>query len=166
MLHPDDVFIAPTASVLGDVRFGKEVNVWFGAVLRGDMAPIIIGDTTNIQDLCVLHCDEGKDLIIGTNVTVGHRALIHCRRVGDTCLIGMGAILLAGAEVGEGCLIGAGAVVRENTKVPARSIVVGVPGRIIGETTDAQLADFTERARRYHRVALRHARGEVTSLNS
>ncbi|OGG51738.1 MAG: hypothetical protein A3F84_07590 [Candidatus Handelsmanbacteria bacterium RIFCSPLOWO2_12_FULL_64_10] len=154
-------FVAETARVLGDVRLAEGVSVWYGAVLRGDMAPISVGAKTNLQDLCVVHCDWGRDLAIGANVTIGHNAIVHCRRIGDACLIGMGSILLGGAEIGEGCLIGAGAVVREGAKIPPRSIVVGVPGKVIGETTDAQLADFVERAERYWEVAQRHLRGEL-----
>ena len=155
-----EAYVAPTASVMGAVELGRGANVWFGSVLRGDMAPIRVGETTNIQDLCVLHCDAGEDLVMGANVTVGHNAIIHCRRVGDTCLIGMGAILLGGAEVGDGCLVGAGAVVRENQKIPDRSIVVGVPAKVIGRTTDAQVADFIERAKHYLEMAQRHAAGD------
>lgn len=153
-------FVAETARVIGDVRLADGVSVWYGAVLRGDMAPITVGARTNLQDLCVLHCDWERDLVIGSDVTVGHGAIVHARRVGDTCLIGMGSILLGGAEIGDGCLVGAGAVVREGAKIPPRSVVVGVPGKVIGATTDAQLADFVERAARYWEVAQRHARGD------
>jgi carbonic anhydrase/acetyltransferase-like protein (isoleucine patch superfamily) len=155
-------YVAENAVVLGDVRMATGVSIWYGAVIRGDMAPIAIGARTNIQDGCVLHCDPGEDLAIGADCTVGHQAMIHARKVGERCLIGIGAILLAGAEIGDGCLVAAGALVREGRKIPARSIVVGVPGRVIGQTTDAQWEEFAERAKRYLQTALRHVEGRTT----
>ncbi len=154
-------FVAENATVLGDVRLGPNASVWYGAVVRGDMAPIAIGEFTNLQDNCVLHCDPGMDLNFGRYVTVGHLAMIHGRKIGDRCLIGIGAIVLANAEIGEGSLIAAGALVRESQIVPARSIVVGVPGKIVGRTTDAQLEEFEERAKRYAQTARRHAEGRI-----
>lgn len=154
-------YIAENATVVGEVWLAPGASVWYGAVVRGDMASITIGECSNIQDLCVLHCDPGMDLVIGKYVTVGHQAMIHGCSIGDRCLIGIQSILLAGAEVGEGSLIAAGALVRESQTIPPRSIVVGVPGKIIGRTTDAQLAEFEERAKRYREVAERHVRGEV-----
>lgn len=154
-------FVAENAVVVGAVRLAPKVSVWYNAVLRGDMAPIEIGECTNIQDGCVLHCDPGKDLVVGAHVTVGHMAMIHARRVGDRCLIGINSILLGGAEIGDGCLIAAGALVREDQKIPPRSIVVGIPGKVIGQVTDAQLAEFEERARRYFQTARRHVEGKV-----
>jgi len=154
--------VAENATVVGDVRCAKGVSIWYNAVVRGDMAPISIGEYTNIQDLCVLHCDPGEDLTVGALVTVGHMAMIHARRVGDRCLIGINSILLGGAEIGDGCLIAAGALVRERQKIPARSIVVGVPGKVIGQITDAQWREFEDRAMRYHATARRHVDGKVS----
>ena len=154
-------YVAENAVVTGEVRLSRGASVWYGAVVRGDMASITIGETTNIQDLCVLHCDPGLDLTIGREVTVGHMAMIHARSVGDHCLIGINSILLGGAEIGEGCLIAAGALVREHEIIPPRSIVVGVPGKIIGKTTDAQVESFVERARRYEETARRHVEGRA-----
>lgn len=154
-------YVAENAVVVGDVRLARQVSVWYHAVIRGDMAPITVGEGTNIQDGCVLHCDPGLDLAIGAHVTVGHMAMIHARRVGDRCLIGIQSILLGGAEIGDGCLIAAGALVREGQVIPPRSIVVGVPGKVIGQVTDAQLAQFEERARRYAATARRHVDGQV-----
>lgn len=148
-------------TVLGDVRLGPGVSIWYGAVVRGDMAPITLGEATNIQDNCVLHCDPGMPLEIGRFVTVGHLAMIHGRRIGDRCLIGIGSMILANAEIGDGSLIAAGALVRESQIIPPRSIVVGVPGRIIGQTTDRQVEEFEERAKRYLLTAKRHAEGRV-----
>ncbi|MBI2931085.1 MAG: gamma carbonic anhydrase family protein [Planctomycetes bacterium] len=154
-------FVAENATVLGDVRIGQGASLWYNAVARGDLASITIGERTNIQDGCVLHCDPDLDLVIGSQVTVGHLAMIHARRVGDLCLIGIHAILLGGAEIGDGCLIAAGALVREGQKIPAHSVVVGVPGKIVGQVTQEQLRDFEDRARRYHALARRHADGKV-----
>ena len=155
------VYIAKNATVTGDVRLAKGVNVWYGAVLRGDMAAITVGECTNIQDLCVLHCDPGLELTIGKFVTIGHSAVIHGKSIADKCLIGMHATLLAGSEIGEGCIVAAGSLVRENQKVPARSIVAGVPAKPIGQVTEEQFRTFEDRAMRYLATARRHAEGKI-----
>jgi carbonic anhydrase/acetyltransferase-like protein (isoleucine patch superfamily) len=154
-------YVAENAVVCGRVSVARGASVWYGAVVRGDMASITIGDFSNIQDGAVLHCDPGKDLVIGKHVTVGHLAMIHAKSVGDGCLIGIHATLLSGAVVGEGCLIAAGALVKEDQVVPPRSIVVGVPGKVIGQTDDAFLKQSVDRALRYHATARRHADGKV-----
>lgn len=152
-------FAAENAVVVGPVRVGRGSSLWYGVVVRADMGQITIGEYCDIQDLSVLHCDPGKDLVIGDFVTAGHHAMVHARRVGSRTLVGIGSILLGGCDVGEGCLIAAGALVLEDQVVPPRSIVVGVPGKIVGRTTDEQVAGFEERARRYYENALRHERG-------
>lgn len=154
-------YVASNAVVIGDVRLAKDVNIWYGAVLRGDMASITVGECTNIQDNCVLHCDPGLDLAIGRWVTIGHSAVIHGKSIADKCLIGMHATLLAGSEIGEGSLVAAGSLVRENQKVPPRSIVAGVPAKEIGRTTDEFYATFVDRAQRYLATALRHVKGKI-----
>ena len=154
-------YVAENAVVCGRVSVARGASVWYGAVVRGDMASITIGDFSNIQDGAVLHCDPGKDLVVGKHVTVGHLAMIHAKSVGDGCLIGIHATLLSGAVVGEGCLIAAGALVNEDQVVPPRSIVVGVPGKVIGQTDDAFLKQSVDRALRYHATARRHADGKV-----
>lgn len=151
-------YVAENAVVTGDVRCAKGVNVWFGAVIRADLAPIVIGEYTNVQDLCVMHTDPDEDLVIGKNVTLGHNAVIHGRRIGDACLIGMGAILLGGSEIGEGCLIGAGTLVREKQIIPPHSIAVGVPARIIGKTDAKTIADHLARAQGYCRNAMKYVK--------
>ena len=161
LVDKNGVFVAENATVVGDVRLAQGVNIWYGAVLRGDMAPITVGDYTNIQDLCVLHCDPGLELTIGMFVTIGHAAVIHGKSIADKCLIGMGSTLLAGSEIGEGCIVAAGALVRENQKVPPRSIVAGVPAKEIGKVTDAQFATFEDRAMRYYATARRHVEGKI-----
>lgn len=154
-------FVAENAVVCGRVSIARGASVWYGAVVRGDMSSITIGDYTNIQDGAVLHSDPGKDLVVGRHVTVGHLAMIHAKSVGDGCLIGIHSTLLSGAVVGEGCLIAAGALVKENQVVPPRSIVVGVPGKVIGQTDDAFLEQSADRALRYHATARRHVDGKV-----
>lgn len=154
-------FVAENAVVCGRVLLGTGVSVWYGAVVRGDLASITVGDYTNLQDGCVLHCDPEKDLRIGRLVTVGHLAMIHAREVGDRCLIGIHATLLSGAVIGEGSLIAAGALVREDQVVPPRSIVVGVPGKVIGQTDEAFWKESEARALRYHALARRHVDGKT-----
>jgi len=154
-------FVAENAVVCGRVSLARGSSVWYGAVVRGDMASISVGEYTNIQDGAVLHCDPGKDLVLGRHVTVGHLAMIHAKSVGDSCLIGIHAILLSGAVVGEGCLIAAGALVREDQTIPPRSIVAGVPGKILGQTDDAFLQQSIDRALRYHATARRHVEGKT-----
>src|SRR5262245_31080787 len=144
-IQKDGVYLAENATVIGDVRLARGVNVWHGAVLRGDMAPITVGENTNIQDLCVLHCDPGLDLSIGKFVTIGHAAVIHGKSIADKCLVGMGSILLAGSEIGEGCIVAAGALVREDEKVAPRSVVAGVPAKPIGPVTDEQFTTVEDR---------------------
>ncbi|SRR5258708_22142420 len=161
LVDPGGYFVAENAVVCGRVSLAPGSSVWYGAVIRGDMSSITVGEYTNIQDGAVLHCDPGKDLVIGRHVTVGHLAMIHAKSVGDRCLIGIHSILLSGAVVGEGCLIAAGALVKEDQVIPARSIVVGVPGKIIGQTDDLFLQQSVDRALRYHATARRHGDGKI-----
>lgn len=135
----DHYWIAPTAAVMGNVRLGTDVSIWWHAVLRGDNEPIIIGDRSNIQDGSVLHNDPGFPLEIGANVTVGHMAMLHGCKIGQGSLIGIGAVVLNGAEIGEECLIGAKALIPEGKKIPPRSLVMGMPGKIVGEVTDEHI---------------------------
>lgn len=133
-------YLAPGAIVIGDVRIGQDVSIWFNAVLRGDNEPIILGDGSNIQDGCVIHTDPGYPVEIGENVTVGHNATIHGCRIGDGSLIGMGATVLNGVQIGARCLIGANSLVREGMIIPDGSLVVGVPAQIV-RTLAAETAD-------------------------
>jgi carbonic anhydrase/acetyltransferase-like protein (isoleucine patch superfamily) len=154
-------YVAENAVVLGDVRLAKGVSIWYGTVVRGDLASVTIGEDTNVQDLSVLHCDPGLDLVIGRHVTIGHKAMVHARSVGDAALIGIGAVLLAGARVGEGSIVAAGAVVRENQEIPPGSIAAGVPAKVIGPVDDAARKEALLRAARYLALARRHAQGEL-----
>lgn len=130
-------WIHPSAVIIGRVKIGACASVWPGAVLRGDVDAIDVGDGSNIQDLAVLHANYNKPVTVGAGVTVGHGAIIHGSRVGDHCLIGMGAIVMD-AEVGEFSLIGAGAVLTPGTKIPAGSLVIGTPGRVARKLGEAE----------------------------
>ena len=136
-----DAFVAETAAVIGDVKIAKDCSVWFGASVRGDCAPITVGEGTNIQDNATLHCEIDRPLVVGKNVTIGHNALVHCSSVGDGSLIGMGARLLDGAVIGKNCVIGAGAVVKEYTVVPDGTLMVGVPARAVRELSEEQIKE-------------------------
>jgi carbonic anhydrase/acetyltransferase-like protein (isoleucine patch superfamily) len=138
-IHPT-AFIAPGAAVLGDVTIGEDASVWYGAVVRGDLAPIVIGARTNVQDGAIVHVDEGVPCMIGQRVGVGHRVILHGCTVEDECLIGMGSILLNGVRIGSGSVVAAGAVIPEGMQVPPRSVVMGVPGRIV-RPVDASLTE-------------------------
>jgi carbonic anhydrase/acetyltransferase-like protein (isoleucine patch superfamily) len=137
-------WVAPSADVLGDVTLGEHASVWYGCVLRGDIAPIRIGAESNVQDLTMVHVDVDRPCVVGNRVGIGHRAILHGCDVGDDCLIGMGAIVLSHAVIGAGSVIAAGAVVPESAVVPPGSLVVGVPGRVVREVDE----ELRERARR------------------
>ncbi len=150
------LFIADGVKIFGDVRFGKNVNIWYNAVLRGDITYIDIGDYTNIQDNCVIHVDYDMPAIIGSYVTVGHSAIIHGAKISSNTLIGMGSIILSGAEIGEGSIIAAGAVVKEKEKIPPFSLVAGVPGKIIKTLPDDVIEKIRKSAEEYVKLAITH----------
>ncbi len=137
---PGGALVAHDALVIGDVVLGKDCSVWFGCIIRGDDAPITIGARTNIQDGTVIHCDTGAPQSIGADCTIGHRATLHGVTMGDGVLIGMNATILGGARIGDGAVIAAGSVVREGFEVPPRTLVAGVPGKIIREISDKEAA--------------------------
>ena len=139
-----DAFIAENAVLIGDVMIGSGSSVWYGAVIRGDNAPITVGAGTSIQDNVTLHCEPGRPMSIGDNVTVGHNAIVHCTAVGDHTLVGMGARLLDGAVIGSHCIIGAGAVVKENAVVPDGTMMVGVPAKAIREIPAEKQAEMEQ----------------------
>jgi carbonic anhydrase/acetyltransferase-like protein (isoleucine patch superfamily) len=159
---PDSCFIAPSTEIIGNVKFGENVGVWYGTVIRGDINWIEIGDNTNIQDSSVIHVDfsdqerENGYTTIGKNVTVGHKALIHACRIEDDCLIGMGAIILSGAKIGKGSIVAAGALVKENEVIPPGSLVVGLPARIKGKVNSETLEKIKQSAEKYVKMARRH----------
>lgn len=157
-LHPS-AFIAPGAVVLGDVTLGARSSVWYGAVLRGDTAAIVVGAATNLQDGTIVHVDAGKPARIGARVGVGHRAILHACTVEDDCLIGMGAILLNDVYVGTGSVVAAGAVVPEGTRVPPGSLVVGVPARVTRAVDEALRTRIRHTWEHYVAEAERHRSG-------
>ena len=152
IIHPD-AYIAPNATVVGNVRIGAGSSVFFGSVLRGDREPITIGDDTNIQDNCVLHEEFGHPVSVGSRVTVGHGAILHSCTIGDETLIGMGAIILNGAVIGSHCVVGAGALVTQNTVIPDGSLVYGSPARVKGQLDEAAIGDIRQNAEAYRREA-------------
>ncbi len=144
-----DVFVAPNASVIGDVTLGDEVSIWFGAVLRGDVERLTVGARTNVQDNSVLHSDPGSPLILGERVTVGHAVILHGCQIGDGSLIGMGASILNDARIGRNCLVGANALVTEGKQFADGMLIVGAPARVIRPLTPDELARLGESAGRY-----------------
>lgn len=132
------VFVADTARLTGELNLGQDVSVWYGAVIRGDVAPVTIGQGTNVQENAVVHCDHGFPNVIGQFVTIGHNAVVHGESVGDGSLIGIGARVLGHTKIGKGCLIAAGAVVPPGLEVPDGMVVMGVPGKIVRPTSDRE----------------------------
>jgi len=160
MIKENKVYIMESAEIVGDVKIGENSSVWNKAVIRGDESSIRIGKGTNIQDMCVMHADRHAPIEIGDNVTIGHSAVIHCRKVGSNCIIGMGAMLLDNAEIGEYSIIGAGTVIAENTKIPSRSVVMGVPGKVVREINDEDIARIESAAQDYLRLSKSHHEGK------
>lgn len=154
-------FIAANAVVMGSVKIAAGVSIWYGAVVRGDLESIEIGECTNIQDGAILHGDPGKPTVLEDHVTVGHRAVIHSAYIERGSLIGIGAIVLDGVRVGAGSIIGAGAVVTKD--VPPLSLVVGVPGKVVRQISQDEAAELIEHAQRYKKLALVHA-GKGTDI--
>ncbi len=152
-------WIAPDANLIGDVRLAQDVGVWFGAALRGDNEPIVIGTRTNIQDLCVLHTDLGSPLTIGEDCTVGHNVTLHGCTIADGSLIGMGAVVLNGAKIGRGCLVGARALVTEGKEFPDHSLIVGSPAKAMRTLDAAAIAALRGAAAQYVANWRRYAAG-------
>jgi carbonic anhydrase/acetyltransferase-like protein (isoleucine patch superfamily) len=157
-IHPT-AFIASTAAVMGDVTLGEESSVWYHAVLRGDMAPIVIGSQTNIQDGCIVHVDTGIPCMVGRRVGVGHRVVLHGCTVGDDCLIAMGSVLLNRVSIGAGSVVAAGAVVPEGMEVPPGSLVMGVPARIVRQVDTALAQRIAVTWKHYVKEARVHRSG-------
>lgn len=156
----EGAYVAPSATLIGDVRLGEGASVWFGAVLRGDNEALTIGAHSNIQDNAVLHADPGFPLVIEENVTVGHLAMLHGCHIGAGTLVGIGAVILNGARIGRNCVISAKALIAEGKIIPDNSVVRGMPGQVVGEVSEKHRAmmeraagSYRERAKRY-RVGL------------
>lgn len=154
-------WIADNATVVGAVTAGRNVSIWYSAVVRGDNDPITIGDNSNVQDGSILHTDDGIPLTIGANVTIGHMAMLHGCTIGDGSLIGINAVVLNNAVVGKSCIIGAKALIPEGKVIPDRSLVVGTPGRIIRQLTDAEVASLLGNADNYIAHAREYEEGLV-----
>ena len=151
-----DVFVAPGAKVIGDIRLGDNVSVWFGAVLRGDIGPIRIGNGSNIQDGCIIHMDPGVPVEVGEGVSVGHNAIIHGASIGNNTLIGMGAVLLSGVKVGNSCVVGAHSLLTRGTEIPDNSMVWGSPAKIIRQLTAEEVEKNRQSALHYVENGLRY----------
>lgn len=152
----DGAWVAPSADLIGDVRLGARTSVWFGAVIRADNTPIVLGEESNFQDGAIGHSDPGAPLTIGARVTVGHQAILHGCTVADDCLVGMGARVLNGAYLGPECLVGANALITEGKRFEEGGLIVGSPARLVRPLTDAEkaalrlsAAHYTEKAARY-----------------
>jgi len=150
-------FVASNATLIGDVRLGRDSSVFYGAVLRGDIETIRIGEGTNVQDGCIIHLADDLGATVGAYCTVGHAAIIHACTIGDLCLVGMKAVILDGAEIGDECLIGAGALVTSRTKIPPRSLVLGSPAKVVRQLTEAEILSLRASADKYITVSRAHA---------
>ena len=142
-------WVAPNATIIGDVTLEKNSSVWFNAVIRGDNENIHVGEGSNVQDGSVLHTDPGCPLRIGKDVTIGHIVMLHGCTIGDNSLIGIGAVILNNAKIGKNCIIGAKALITENKEIPDNSLVVGAPGRVVRKLTDVEIGKITENAKHY-----------------
>jgi len=152
-----NVFVAPSADIIGNVEIGEDSSIWFGTVIRGDVHYIKIGARTSIQDLSMIHVthykksdmSDGYPTIIGDDVTIGHKVMLHGCKIGNGCLIGMSATILDGAEIGEGSIVGAHSLVTQNKKFPPRSLIMGSPAKVVRELRDEEVAGLIEHAKRY-----------------
>ena len=160
-LH-EDSWVAPDANLIGQITLGQGASVWFGATLRGDNEPIVVGPGSNVQENCVFHTDMGFPLTIGENCTIGHKVMLHGCTIGDGSLIGMGATILNGARIGRGCLIGAGALITENKVIPDGSLVMGAPGKVVRALDGPAQSMLAASAKHYQDNMRRFRDGLVT----
>lgn len=161
LIHPT-AFVAPSADVLGEVRLGAEASIWYQCVLRADMGPITVGDRTNIQDLSLVHVDEGVPCTIGANVGVGHGAILHGCTIEDDCLIGMGSVLLNHVRVGAGSVVGAGAVLPEGMVIPPGSVVLGLPARVVRPVDERLRLRIRDTVEHYVALSRLHRAGKFS----
>jgi len=165
MIKKDGVYIMESAEIVGNVKIGENSSVWSKAVIRGDESSIRIGKSTNIQDMCVIHAESNIPIKIGDNVTIGHSAVIHCRKVGSNCIIGIGAMLLNNVEIGEYSIIAAGTLVTEDTRIPPRSLVMGIPGKIMREINSEDIKRIENAARDYLCLSKSHYEGQYKKIH-
>jgi carbonic anhydrase/acetyltransferase-like protein (isoleucine patch superfamily) len=149
----ENTYVAPSADIIGEVSLGKDSSVWFHATLRGDVAPIFIGEGTNIQDNAVVHVSQGIPTLIGKNVTIGHGAIIHSCTIGEGCLIGMGSIILDGVVLNEDTLVGAGTLIPPGKTFPPKTLLIGNPAKAVRNLTDQEIVDMHENTRHYQKMA-------------
>ncbi|OGW86106.1 MAG: hypothetical protein A3C35_04305 [Omnitrophica bacterium RIFCSPHIGHO2_02_FULL_46_11] len=154
-----NVFIHPSATVIGQVTLKDYANIWPGSVLRGDLSPIVVGKYSNIQDLSVMHIESDRGCFVGDYCVVGHRVILHACTVGDGVLVGMGAVILNGSRIGDGALIGAGALVTEGTKVKSESLYLGAPARFVRRLSKREVRETIEWAKKYAQMAEAHRNG-------
>ncbi len=160
----EGVFVAPGASVVGEVKVGANSSIWFGTTVRGDLQPITIGAFTNIQDNTTVHVMGDAPLTIGSYVTIGHNAIVHCSRIGDNCLIGMGSTILGYSEIGNNCIIGAGTVLTQYKKIPNNSLVFGNPAKIMRSLRDDEIEALRASAMHYAECAKEYLK-ELAAMN-
>ena len=160
----DDYWIAPDANLIGRIVVMTGASVWFGATLRGDNEPIVIGEGSNIQENCVIHTDMGYPATVGRNCTIGHKAMLHGCTIGDDTVIGMGATVLNGAKIGNGCLIGAGALVTEGKVIPDNSLVMGMPGKVV-RAIDEETRKANLNSAEHYRQRMRHFRDALAVVS-
>jgi carbonic anhydrase/acetyltransferase-like protein (isoleucine patch superfamily) len=154
------IYMHASSVIIGKVFLDDDVSIWPGAILRADLESIRVGKRTNVQDGCVFHTDRAYETIVGSDCVIGHQACVHACKIGNCCLIGIQAIVLTGSEIGNECIIGAGTLITEETKIPDRSLVVGVPGRIIRKVTDADVQSILKGVNEYL-----HLRQQLTRYN-
>jgi carbonic anhydrase/acetyltransferase-like protein (isoleucine patch superfamily) len=145
----DEYWIAPNAAVIGNVILKKNASIWFGAVLRGDNDPVVVGENSNVQDNSVLHTDTGSPLTIGANVTIGHLVMLHGCTIGEGSLIGIGSVVLNGAKIGRNCLVGAGSLITEGKTFPDNAMIMGSPARVVRDLTPEQVGGLAASAMHY-----------------
>jgi carbonic anhydrase/acetyltransferase-like protein (isoleucine patch superfamily) len=161
---PEEYYVADSARVIGDVTLHHQASIWFGTVLRGDIEPIVVGERSNIQDNSVAHTSHGLPVVIGRDVTVGHHVTLHGCTIGNNCLIGMGAILLDGSKIGDNCLIGAGALVKQGQEIPAGSMAVGSPARVVRQLSPEEIGNIHKSAKHYVGYYREYLNGTLRSL--
>lgn len=160
-----DYFIAENASVIGSVTLKANTSVWFSAVIRGDIEPIIIGEGSNVQDCAVLHTDAGFPVTVGEKCTIGHQAMLHGCTIDDNSLIGINAVILNGAHIGKNCIVGASALITEGKEIPDGSLVVGSPGKVVRQLSEEQIQTITDNANRYMNNLKRYKAGLLVQEN-